>query len=299
MTKLRIVSSNVRGLGTQHKRRDVMHFLRNMECDIILLQDTHITKEKISVFNSLWKGKSYHSCYTNNSRGSSILINKKLQHDIISEFVSDKGNYVFLQCKIGTDVYVIGSVYGPNRDEPQFYAHLGDILDKTERDHIIVGGDFNFVIDAAKDSYGYVRENNVNARLKFLSICNKHNLTDVWRYHNPDKQQFTWFKPTPNQGARLDMFWVSNHLLSLCGDIQIVPGYRTDHSIISMNVQVEGPQRGPGLWKFNESLLNDEEYVRLVNECIDRTIKEYALPVYSNTFLSNISNYDNIQFNIN
>ena len=160
---------------------------------------------------------------------------------------------------------------------------------------MVLGGDFNFIIDAKTDCYGYARENNINARKKIISVCNKHNLIDVWRNQNPNQQQFTWFTSNPSKGARLDMFFVSNHLTSLCNDLQITPGYRTDHSVLSMRLQTGGSHRGPGLWKFNESLLNDEEYIEVVNECISRTIEEYSVPLYTHEFLSNTCHYKDIQ----
>lgn len=285
IAKIRVISNNVRGLGAQDKRRDVIHYMKRMRCDVILLQYTHLTKEKIASFNSLWTGKAYHSCHTNNSRGVSILINRSLEHDVINEFTDSKGNYLILQCKIGTDSYLIGTIYGPNRDEPQFYEHIGEILDNADCDHIILGGDFNFVIDAVKDCYGYTRENNINGRKRFLSVCNKHNLIDIWRRQTPEQLQFTWFSPNSNKGARLDMFFVSAHLKNLCHDLQILPGYQTDHNIISMILPVGESQRGLGLWKFNESLLSDEEYVEIVNKCIFETITEYSLPIYTSDFL--------------
>ena len=98
-----------------------MQYLENMNCDIILLQDTHLDNDKVPSFNLLWKGKAYHLCFANNSRGTSILINRLLQHEVFKEFVSDQDNYIILQCKIGTEIYLLGSIYGPNRDEPRFY----------------------------------------------------------------------------------------------------------------------------------------------------------------------------------
>ena len=274
-----------------------MNYLKDMNCNIILLQDTHLTETKESSFNSLWKGKAYHSCYTFNSRGCSILINKNLQHDVVEEFTDNNGNYKILQCKIGMDTYLIGSIYGSNRDEPRFYERLDEILDNVDCDHVIIGGDFNFVMDTENDCFGYARENNVNAKRKFISSCKKHSLIDVCREHNPNKQQFTWHLSNSSKGARLDMFFVSEHLSSVCSNLQIIPGYRTDHNMISMNIQT-GESRGPGLWEFNESLLKDEEYIRIVNECICRTIEESALPVYTRDFLSNTCNYKEIKFQI-
>ena len=274
-----------------------MNCLKDMNYDIIFLQDTHLTETKLSSFNSLWKGKAYHSCHTYNSRGTSILISSNLQHDLVNEFTDNNGNYKIIECKIGIETYVLGSIYGPNRDEPQFYEHLAEILDSVDYDHVILGGDFNLVMDTQNDCFGYVRENNVNAKKKLTSTCNKHNLIDIWRHHKPNEQQFTWYSSTFSKGARLDMFLVSSHLSSLCNNLQITPGYRTDHNMISMGLQL-GESRGPGLWKFNDSLLKDEEYLKIVNECIFRTIEEYALPPYSRDFLSNTHNYKDIQFQI-
>ena len=111
LPKIRVLCSNVRGLGSQHKRKDVIHYLKDIKCDILLLQDTHLTEDKVSLFNSLWDGKAYHSCHTNNSRGTSILVSKNLQHDVINKFANSNGNYLVLECKIGADTYLIGSIY--------------------------------------------------------------------------------------------------------------------------------------------------------------------------------------------
>ena len=108
-------------------------------------------------------------------------------------------------------------------------------------------------MEAGNDSYGYVRENNIKAKEKFVSVCDKHNITDIWRDQNPRGQQYTWYTAAREKGSRLDMFFVSSHLTDHCSDLQIIPGYRTDHNMISMVVQSGESQRGPGLWKFNES----------------------------------------------
>ena len=299
MVRLKIISVNVRGLGTQHKRRDVMHYLKDMNCDILLLQDTHLPEKKVPEFNYLWRGKAYHSCYRNCSRGTSILINSRLQHEVLREFVSNEGNYIIIHCKIEGDSYVIGSIYGPNTDKPHFYECIDEVLESCDYEHVVIGGDFNFVINTEYDCYGYVRENNINAKNKFVSICNKHNLVDIWRQQNPRAKEFTWFTHARNKGSRLDMFFVSNHLSRMCSDIHIRPGYRTDHNIITMCLQAGESQRGPGLWKFNESLLNDENYIDTVNDCISRTIEQYALPIYTREYLSDKANYENIHLQIN
>ena len=298
MDNSKLISINVRGLGSRHKREDVINYLVNMKCDIMLLQDTHLIKSKVPIFDSLWTGKAYHSCFRSNSRGTSILISSHTQHEVIKEYISNEGNYIILHCKIGTDTYALGSIYGPNRDEPHFYEHIDEILASFDCDHIVLGGDFNFIMDADSDSFGYLHENNVNARKTFMSLCDKHNIIDIWRYQNPTQKHYTWFSASHDKGSRLDMFFVSGHLSNRCNNLQINPGYRTDHSILMMILQHGESRRGPGLWKFNESLLNEDEYIDVVNKCIHRTIEEYAVPIYTHEFLSLIDNYDIVQFRI-
>ena len=299
MRNLKIASVNVRGLGGQQKRRDVLHYLRNRNYDVIFLQDTHLTKNKIPFFDSLWKGKAYHSYYSNTSRGTSILIDRNLQHNILFEYLCERGNYVIVGCRIGSQTYVLGSIYGPNRDEPAFFEVIGELLGSVECENIILGGDFNFVIDSRKDSYGYIRENNVNARNKFVSVCDQHRLVDVWRQYNPTDQQFTWIRSNNNQGARLDMLFISEHLCNLCVEQKIAPGYRTYHNMLLIEIAIGESQRGPGLWKFNEAILKDDAYIEIVEKCIDSTVKQYALPIYTESFLADPSNYKDITLQIN
>ena len=51
---------------------------------------------------------------------------------------------------------------------------------------------------------------------------------------------------------------------------------------------------GKGIWKFNNSLLKQKEYLNLINNAIQDKIFIYAIPVYNMNFLSNPANYNNI-----
>ena len=41
-------------------------------------------------------------------------------------------------------------------------------------------------------------------------------------------------------------------------------GFKTDHSLISINLATHSNQRGPGYWKLNTSLLSDNGYVNKI-----------------------------------
>ena len=188
---------NCRGLGEQKKRRDVMLYIRQSDFNVIFLQDTHMTTRMIPYFECLWKGKGYHSCFSPRSRGTSILIRNTMQHSLISVINSDCGNYVIVVCKICTDTYAFVNVYGPNKDNPDFFTELGDHLDNFNVDHTVIGGDMNFVIDPNTDSLNYVSEYNRRAKQVFLQLTDRHNLIDIWRHTHPCDEKYTWVRKNP------------------------------------------------------------------------------------------------------
>ena len=298
MIELTVATMNCRGLSDVRKRRDVMNFLRNKDYDILFLQDTHLTTNSLQYFNSLWRGKCYHSCHTNRSRGVTIMIKHTLQHELIQVHHSDCGNLIIVACKIGTQTYLLVNVYGPNEDNPNFYHSLRDHLETFQTDHTIIGGYFNFVISKDVDSFNYAREYNVNAKQMFINFINDYALIDTWRTLHPNELEYTWSRNNPLKCGRLDMIFVNAELISSVRDVIIKPGYRTDHCVVVMHMQLTEIDKGPGIWKFNESILQDTEYVSIVKSTINNTITQYAIPVYNEEYVTNENNFESIQFTI-
>ena len=94
---------------------------------------------------------------------------------------------------------------------------------------------------------------------------------------NPESRRYTWRAVRNGQlkQARLDYFLVSSDVTNFVHSIETPAGYRTDHSIVMINLAFSEQQRGRGFWKFNNSLLYDSEYVSRVKKCIKETVEEY------------------------
>lgn len=298
MAELRILSFNARGLGNQEKRRDVLDYLKKLRYDVYLLQDTHLTNEKVCYFNTLWRGICYHACGTHNSRGVSVLFHAKTPHKMLHEEHCAAGNFSILVREIFSNIYTIVNIYGPNEDNPAFFRHIGQRLEDLPAENVVIGGDFNFVIDYHRDS-NYSRQNNPRARDAFVQVVQEQGLMDAWKIMNPDQKTFTWAKKNPCKFGRLDMFFISEHLLPLTVSSAVSPGYRSDHSIIDLHLSSPQKKKGPGLWKFNDSLLCDERYDAMVKELIVNVVKQYAIPLYSEAFISDYTNFNLIQLTIN
>ena len=56
----------------------------------------------------------------------------------------------------------------------------------------------------------------------------------------------------------------------------ILPGYKTGHSMITIQISLHSNKRGRGFWKINTSLLNDIEYVNKIKAIIKETSDEHG-----------------------
>ena len=66
--------------------------------------------------------------------------------------------------------------------------------------------------------------------------------------------------------------------LSLCPEIteaDIVPGYRTDHSMITLRINTARNPRGPGYCKLNTHLLTETQCFEVIRKTIADVCKEY------------------------
>ena len=66
--------------------------------------------------------------------------------------------------------------------------------------------------------------------------------------------------------------------VSLVGRIlkaDILPGYKTDHSLCIIVINYQSHPRGPGLWKLNSSLLGEMDYVNNIKSTILETVNQY------------------------
>ena len=112
------------------------------------------------------------------------------------------------------------------------------ILDEFNNDFIILCGDWNLAQNFNLDCYNYVSHNYPKSREELNKLKTKYNLIDPWRVLNPDKQQYTWHRTNPIKQGRLDFFVISSELMNFVENASILPGYRTDHSYIEIELKI-------------------------------------------------------------
>ena len=96
---------------------------------------------------------------------------------------------------------------------------------------------------------------------KLKNILNNLQLKDIWRYQNPDKKEFTFYSNV-GTGSRLDKFYLTKDLTPNVIESKIQNFAHSDHDKVNIKLDLSEIERGPGLWKINNSYLHDPDYVK-------------------------------------
>lgn len=71
-------------------------------------------------------------------------------------------------------------------------------------------------------------------------------------------------------------FLISETLFTDTDESKILPGYKTDHSLVLLKFDFGKFEKGRSYWKFNNSLLKDSKYVEEIKNVIKSTKELYA-----------------------
>ena len=241
------------------------------------MTDSRICKSIEQTIKEEWEGKCIFNSFSSQSRGVAIFLKKDNLAKILDTCQDQNGNILGLLLELEGKRILLEGVYGPNNDSPSFYENeVFEKIEGWEPSFSIFVGDWNVALDPNIDTKNYQNDNNPNARRTIKDKMEQYNLVDIFRELNPDEKTFSWHQFNQNKHARLDYFLVSSSLLPYIQNTSIIPGICSDHSPIVLDVDFSKFMRGRGFWKFNNSLLKDPDYVKLVKEAIKTVTCQYA-----------------------
>ncbi len=278
-TSLSILTLNIQGLRAADNHATLFSWLNCVKADIICSQETHSTsaaefeswvKNETDADNNLQCYSVISSPGSVRSVGVAILFKPSLKLD--ATFHDDTGRLVianFSDIASDSSPFQVVNIYGPNRCQlgEEFFTSILPHIDPSLP--IVLCGDFNTVVDPQIDRLGcnpslYWA---YNWPLSLSQLTSHLNLVDIWRKRHPLQRQYTWHRPNGSQASRLDMFWLSSYLSVHVHQIDILPFFCSDHSYVFLRISLPSmPKRGPGTWKFNSSLLKNDDYVERIRD---------------------------------
>ena len=277
-SKLKLVAFNANSIGKNPKRRQVLHFLKKKNPDLLVVVDTRFSKEVENTVKVEWGSQVLFSSFSSQSRGVAIFIKKDLPLKILDKFGDKNGNLLSILVEYENKRILLEGIYGPNGDSPTFYEN--EVFEKIvswNPHHSIFVGDWNLVLDQNLDTINYQTTNNPLARLELLKKMSEHNLIDIFRELHPATKKCSWKQWGTNKFARLDFFLVSATLLPYIEKVDILPTCFSDHSPIVLEIDFSKFNRGKGFWKFNNSLLQDKKYLEIIKNLIKRVTCQYSV----------------------
>ena len=276
MADIQILSLNVRGLRDDRKRREIFHWLKdkhNGKKSFVLLQETHSQISDEDRWRSEWGSHIEYNHGSNNSRGVAILFPLKTETNVLTTKSDPNGRTLLIEvecCDITLKLY---NLYAPTQDnkneQSAFFNNVISDMESNETQNMIVAGDLNMYFDIDKDKYPSIGSENIITK-SFTNDLDRLNYIDIWRIKHPLDQRYTWRRHFPLQQSRLDYFLIPVELAYCVETVDIKPSIKTDHSLLQLKLNIiKKSHRGPGLWKFNDSLLKDIQYVTEIKTLIN------------------------------
>ena len=121
---LKLMTFNCRGLQDYVKRRKVFHYMRDCNCDIVMLQETHSSVNDDTFWKSQWGEHAWFASYASNSRGVAILVRNSVSIKVNSCFKDPNGRFLILQAVVKNSALTLVTLYSPNNDDPDFYLEV-------------------------------------------------------------------------------------------------------------------------------------------------------------------------------
>ena len=249
----------------------IFNYLRDKDLDVIFLQETHTCKNSTKLYQNEWGSKWCATSGTSNSRGTAIIFRPGTKLQIVKTACDHNGRYVICTVKIEEVKYTFCNIYAPNEDSPAFFNSVFKTLSKYSEENVIIGGDFNTVIEPEMDRLNSVINNHKSSKL-IQAYMEDAQMVDIWRSRHPETKSHSWFKKNCSQikASRIDFFLVNAGAASKVTDVGITASTKSDHSLITLTIRDDDLKRDPGIWKLNEQLFKQEKYCIGLEDTVEK-----------------------------
>lgn len=253
-------SWNVKGINHPVKRSKVLSHLKSLSADIIFMQETHLKFDSKDKLKCRWIENIYQSNFSVKARGVAILIRKGVPFKLKTLKADKEGRYIILNGEIHSFPITLVNIYAPNYDNPDFFKKVFDLIPNMSQTNLIVGGDFNCVLDAYLDRSSSKRAPQSNSRNFLNAFINNSNLVDTWRLFHPTERDYTFHSQVHNVYTRIDYFLVENKLISNVMNNKIHDILISDHAPVTFELAFNNLTSSRPLWRMDPRLVSDPKF---------------------------------------
>ena len=277
--RLKLISLNVRGLRNRNKRRAIFSYLKAQKATIFCLQETYSSPEDEKVLSAEWGGNTLFLHGSSHSRGVCILLNPSNVTFRLQSVKQDlDGRFLIAKATMHDKSFFIVNIYAPTdyRDQDNFIRTLSEqLMSNTNISNVIIAGDWNTTLNPI-DKRGGQPWKATNYRNFLVNLMDELDLIDIYRQIHPTTKPFSYESKPLNLKSRIDFFVILRSISSCVKNVEIRASIAPDHKSVFLNIKVKSEfMRGPGLWKFNNTLLEDENCKDLIEFYYPQILTKY------------------------
>jgi hypothetical protein len=184
---------------------------------------------------------------------------------------------VLVNIEINENEYSLVNIYAPNKvlDRIAFFKTMKSFIDEhaLNKNRLFIGGDFNCVLTATDRSFG-ITDKSMYVLKVFVKA---YSLVDAWKDFNPNRKEYTFIDSSfRTRNSRIDFIFCSRSVKPFCVSSSICQAPAPDHKAVCLHFRTYINTRGKGYWKFNNSVLKDEDFVCGVKEMYLNIVCEYG-----------------------
>ena len=202
---------------------------------------------------------------SNKSHGCIILCRPVLSR--VKSWSDDDGRLLQCEFVLLGKTFRVASLYAPNCNPVRdlFFAEVIPFVDPAVP--TVLFGDLNTVFNRSMDHRSsdvsdHSRESTAALVHLFDSCC----VIDTWRYVHPSSPCCTWLSPDGSISSGIDYIGCPYVWVCSVSSCDIVSCPFSDHCAVSLSVSLpDVVPPGPGLWKLNTSVLEEEGYIHLIS----------------------------------
>ncbi len=156
--------------------------MRHNKADVFVLIDTRTGSEDTTRLQKKWKGACVFNNLKTNARGIAIFFKDSIAPKNIEIKNILPGNLSNITFTAFEKKYLITALYGPNREDPEFYhQHVFKLNNYPTHDYALWAGDRNLVLDQKIDTKNYKGEYNKKSHSTIIANIAANHLVDIWR----------------------------------------------------------------------------------------------------------------------
>ncbi|GLU05148.1 hypothetical protein SLE2022_222640 [Rubroshorea leprosula] len=211
---MKVISFNVRGLGSMLKRKEIAKLVRKERPDFLFIQETKLEEVDVALCKMLWNSDDFDWVMGKSVGSSGGLLSIWNKRSFVKQRVIEGNGFIEIPGEWGNQHIKCNfvNVYAPcdRQRKASLWEEIGGLI-LAEGGRWLVAGDFNTVrnVTERKGRLGETQDME-----DFNHFVEGTGLIDV-RLRN---RKFTWYRPDGTSMSRLDRFLLSTEMCLLDRD---------------------------------------------------------------------------------